>query len=89
MEQAMKEPSVAKGRCTSRTSEKKPSSELNPTRPHMHIESRPSHSAIGAYDATIVANEYNKCDKSMAPSGGKAFYTLQTTPTSTDAQERQ
>jgi hypothetical protein len=71
------------------TKRKKPTSELNPTRPHMHIEYRPSHSAITHNDATIVANEYNKGDKSMAASDEKAFCTLQTTPTSKNAQERQ
>jgi phytoene dehydrogenase-like protein len=40
-------------------------------------------------DATIVANEYNKGDKSVAPSGGKAFHALQTAPTSKNVQERQ
>jgi hypothetical protein len=71
------------------TKRKKPTSELNPTRPHMHIKYRPSHSAITENDATIVANEYNKGDKSMAASDEKAFCTLQTTPASKNAQERQ
>jgi hypothetical protein len=55
----------------------------------VYAESRPSHSAIAANDYTIVANEYNKGNKSIAPSDEKAFYTLQTTPTSKNAQGRQ
>jgi hypothetical protein len=58
-------------------------------RPNMHTESRQSHSAIAANDATNVANKYYKGDKSMAASDEKALYTLQTTPTSKNAQERQ